>query len=49
MATPIEIYLANRIINGALEYTTVITRRADLKAGIDAYLAEQGYADLIIA
>ena len=47
MATPIEIYMANRIISGALSYTVVITKRPDLKAGIDEYLTEQGRADLI--
>lgn len=35
------------IIAGRYTYTLVITKRPDLKADIDAYLTEQGRADLI--
>lgn len=41
-------YLAQRIIDGALEYDYVISKRPDLKEGIDAYLIEKGREDLII-
>jgi hypothetical protein len=41
------IYLANRIITGALDYTLVVTRRPELKAGIDAHLTAVGREDLI--
>jgi hypothetical protein len=40
-------YLAQRIIDGVYTYDYVISRRPDLKAGIDAYLIEQGRSDLI--
>lgn len=40
-------YLAMRIIEGALDYTIVVTKRPDLKAGIDAELTAQGRHDLI--
>jgi hypothetical protein len=40
-------YLAQRIIDGAYPYDFVISRRSDLKAGIDAYLREKGREDLI--
>jgi hypothetical protein len=40
-------YLASRIISGAYTYEYVIGKRPDLKAGIDAYLTEQGRQDLI--
>lgn len=40
-------YLAQRIIDGAYTYEFVISKRPDLKAGIDAYLTEKGRADLI--
>jgi hypothetical protein len=40
-------YLAQRIIDGAYTYDFVISRRPDLKAGIDAYLREKGRDDLI--
>jgi hypothetical protein len=48
-------YLAQRIIDGAFDnskegmtgYKYVISKRPDLKNGIDAYLTEQGKADLI--
>jgi hypothetical protein len=40
-------YLAQRIIDGALEYDYVISKRPDLKEGIDVYLREKGREDLI--
>ena len=40
-------YLAQRIIDGAYTYDYVISKRPDLKAGIDAYLKEKGRQDLI--
>lgn len=40
-------YIAQRIIDGAYTYDYVISRRSDLKSGIDAYLTEQGQANLI--
>jgi hypothetical protein len=40
-------YLAQRIIDGAYSYDYVISKRPDLKAGIDAYLIEKGRQDLI--
>ncbi len=42
-------YMAQRIIDGAYTYAFVISKRPDLKAGIDAYLAEQGRTDIITA
>ena len=41
-------YLAQRIIDGAYTYTFVISKRPDLKIGIDNYLKEKGREDLII-
>lgn len=40
-------YMAQRIIDGAYTYDYVISKRPDLKAGIDAYLTEKGRTDLI--
>lgn len=40
-------YLAQRIIDGAYTYDFVISKRPDLKTGIDAYLREKGREDLI--
>jgi len=40
-------YMAQRIIDGVYTYDYVISKRPDLKAGIDAYLTAQGRADLI--
>lgn len=40
-------YLAQRIIDGAYTYDFVISRRPDLKEGIDAYLTKKGRQDLI--
>lgn len=41
------IYMASRIMSGALDYLYVVERRPDLKEGIDAYLIKQGREDLI--
>lgn len=41
-------YLAEKIIDGELEYSYVIGKRPDLKTGIDAYLTENGHGDLIV-
>lgn len=43
------IYMATRIIDQVYTYDYVIGKRPDLKAGIDAYLIEQGRQDLITA
>jgi hypothetical protein len=40
-------YLAQRIIDGAYPYDYVISKRPDLKAGIDAYLISKDREDLI--
>lgn len=40
-------YMGQRIIDGIYTYDYVISRRPDLKAGIDAYLASKGREDLI--
>jgi hypothetical protein len=40
-------YLAQRIIDDAYSYDYVISKRPDLKEGIDAYLIEKGRQDLI--
>lgn len=40
-------YMAQRIIDGAQDYFFVVSRRPDLKAGIDQYLTDNGHADLI--
>lgn len=40
-------YLGQRIIDGAYTYSYVITKRPDLKPGIDAYLTEKNRVDLI--
>ena len=40
-------YMGQRVIDGAYTYDYVISRRPDLKAGIDAYLIEKGREDLI--
>lgn len=45
----IAIYIAKKIISGELEYSFVISRRPDLKDGIDAYLIDSGYGGLITA
>jgi hypothetical protein len=40
-------YMGQRIIDGVYTYDYVISKRPDLKAGIDAYLISQGKEDLI--
>jgi hypothetical protein len=40
-------YLGQRIIDGAYTYDYVISKRPDLKSGIDAYLVQQGQGELI--
>ena len=41
-------YLAQRIIDKAFTYTFVISRKPNLKEGIDAYLKEKGRENLIM-
>lgn len=40
-------YMGQRIIDGAYTYDYVISKRPDLKNGIDAYLISKGREDLI--
>lgn len=40
-------YMGQRIIDGAYTYDYVISKRPDLKEGIDAYLISKDRADLI--
>ena len=40
-------YLGQRIIDEAYSYDYVISKRPDLKSGIDAYLTENGQEALI--
>ncbi|MEK3819692.1 hypothetical protein MKY20_11555 [Cytobacillus sp. FSL W8-0315] len=40
-------YMGQRIIDGAYTYEYVITKRPDLKEGIDAYFISQGREDLV--
>jgi hypothetical protein len=40
-------YMGQRIIDGAYTYEYVISKRPDLKEGIDTYLTEKGREDLI--
>ena len=40
-------YLAQRIIDGAYTYEFVISKRPDLKEGINEYLTKKGRTDLI--
>lgn len=40
-------YLGQRIIDGVYAYSYVITKRPDLKTGVDSYLTEKGRQDLI--
>lgn len=42
------IYMGSRIVQGAQDYAYVISKRPDLKEGIDAYLTENGRSDLIV-
>jgi len=41
------VFMAKRIIAGRNTYIEVVTARPDLKSGIDAYLIENGHAELI--
>lgn len=40
-------YMGQRIIDEAYTYDYVISKRPDLKTGIDEYLTEKGRQDLI--
>jgi hypothetical protein len=40
-------YMGQRIIDGVYTYDYVISKRPDLKAGIDEYLTQQVRTDLI--
>lgn len=40
-------YMGQRIIDGIYTYAYVISKRPDLKVGIDAYLTTKGREDLI--
>jgi hypothetical protein len=40
-------YMGQRIMDGAYTYDYVISKRPDLKEGIDAYLISKGKQDLI--
>lgn len=40
-------YMGQRIIDEVYTYNYVISKRSDLKNGIDAYLMEQNRQDLI--
>jgi len=41
-------YMAQRIIDGVYTYAYVISKRPDLKEGIDIYLISKERSDLII-
>ncbi len=41
-------YLAQRIIDGKLTYTSVVTKRPDLKEQVDQALVQAGRQDLIV-
>lgn len=41
-------YMGQRIIDGVYTYDFVISKRPDLKEGIDAYLISKGREDLIV-
>lgn len=41
-------FMAQRIIDGLLDYTYVISKRPDLKEGIDKYLKDKSRDDLIV-
>jgi hypothetical protein len=45
--TSVEIYMAKRIVDGVYTYDYVISKRPDLKTGIDEYLTSVGREDLI--
>jgi hypothetical protein len=40
-------YMGQRIIDEVYTYTYVVTKRPDLKTGINEYLTEKGRQDLI--
>ena len=40
-------YLAQRIIDGALEYCAVIKKKPDLQKDIDKFLTDKGHSELI--
>ncbi|MEI5893109.1 hypothetical protein WBS55_22460 [Bacillus luti] len=40
-------YLAQRVIDEAYAYDFVVSKRPDLRSGIDKYLTDNGRADLI--
>ncbi|WP_179117569.1 hypothetical protein [Bacillus cereus] len=40
-------YLAQRVIDEAYTYTYVVSKRPDLKSGIDVYLIKNQRVDLI--
>jgi hypothetical protein len=40
-------YMGQRIIDGVYTYNYVISKRPDLKSGINAYLIQNGREDLI--
>ncbi|WP_339283667.1 hypothetical protein [Paenibacillus sp. FSL R5-0486] len=40
-------YMGQRIIDKAYTYDYVLSRRPDLKPGIDTYLIAEGYGNLI--
>lgn len=42
-----EAYMGQRIIDQVYTYDYVISKRLDLKQGIDAYLADKGRTDLV--
>lgn len=41
-------YYAQRIIDGALDYTLVVAKKPQYKTGIDAYLTDKERKDLIV-
>jgi hypothetical protein len=41
-------YMGQRIIDEVYTYEYVISKRPDLKEGIDAYLISKGHDDLIV-
>lgn len=40
-------YMAQRIIDGALDYTAVVSKYSSLKTAIDTYISAHGRTDLI--
>lgn len=49
MVSAYAAYMGSRIMaaTNPLDYTTVVTKRPDLKTGIDEYLTNAGRTDLI--